>query len=96
MSFADGVHHPVLFYAVPGIEGALECPVTCSRGGRQDFDDQVRCTLYVLGSDDVVALIGDEKQVGLHHVRIRQHYVKGSVIDPPRIVFRCELNQSPP
>ncbi len=68
--FFGKIYHPVFGYTVPGIQAALEGLVSCCCGRRQNFDDEVWCALNIRRSDDIGAFIGDEDQIGLHHVHV--------------------------
>ena len=64
-----------------GIKIELKRSVTRGCGGGKDFDNKVRCALDVFRGDDALSSIGNEQQVRLHHVGVREYYIEGGTID---------------
>ena len=89
------VRQPELPDPVLRVQVELVPPVAPGRGGGQDFDDEIRRPLDVVRSDDVGPISRDEQDVRLHDVRIRQHYVRGSVEDLAQTPLFHERTEAP-
>ena len=79
------IDEPVLAHAAALEQVAFELLVLPTRPRRQNLDDQRWRALHVLFRQDVELIAGDEKQVGLDDVELREDHVEGREKDPPEM-----------